>query len=343
MNATDLVRLATDVPADGLEADDWRVRGLAEVLVQAHLTGDLGLVAAVDRAAADVTTASPRFAVRLRGLRERIGPLATPYPAERHGPAPRAREPAPAVQEGAVRLAGFADGWLAALAPARRVAAPRLPAEPVVARAARLEPIIGEMAALRPAGWPHHCVDLAGVTGLTWRTWMLVNGRPVLAVVPFILSSDKVTQWFGIHVGTHLDHLAALVEEAGAERAAALQLGAGVLVAEAVAMAVELTVPGLVRDGAMHPGALGVWHEGIVERLARLPRLREWGPRQAPASPTMAAATAAANPEFATLPAFAAAYVAGPFDLANGGFVEPLVPSRLRRALREAWRSATPP
>jgi hypothetical protein len=68
-----LLALAMDVPASGVEADDWRARNLAELLVQAAVTGDAALVAKVDRAVEDIPAASARFAWRLAALREIAG------------------------------------------------------------------------------------------------------------------------------------------------------------------------------------------------------------------------------------------------------------------------------
>jgi hypothetical protein len=70
-------------PANGSEADDWRIRALAELLVQAIATDDAALVRAVDDAATACRPARSRFVERLHTLRRHIGPEPRGYPAAR--------------------------------------------------------------------------------------------------------------------------------------------------------------------------------------------------------------------------------------------------------------------
>src|SRR5438046_8530644 len=69
-----LVAMAMHPPASGSEADDWRVRTLAELLVQAIATDDAALVRAVDDAATACGPARSRFVERLHAVRRHIGP-----------------------------------------------------------------------------------------------------------------------------------------------------------------------------------------------------------------------------------------------------------------------------
>ncbi|GIH25049.1 hypothetical protein Aph01nite_33590 [Acrocarpospora phusangensis] len=329
MKACDQVALALDVPAAGAEAADWRARGLAELLVCSRATGDMDLVAAVDDAAAGLPPVQARLAFRLRTLRTRMGPLRTPYPAER----PRdlvPSAPSSVVRRHAVQLARLAD---------RLARTPATSRGPLVADARAVESALAETMPWRAAARPHPCRDVSGLAGLTWRNWMLVGGGPCLVTVPCILSAEQTAVWFGVHVGTHLDHMAALLDEGRPDLAHRIQFGAGVLVAEGVAMAAELTLPRL-------PGADGlrqVWYDGVVERLARLPRLPEWGPGMAPESEAMARAAAAPNPEFTTLPRYAEAYVSKAFQLAEKHFRDPLIPDGLRDRLDRLWRREVVP
>jgi hypothetical protein len=225
---------------------------------------------------------------------------------------------------------------------------------------------LDRLAAIRPFGrLGHACRRLAVDPRLVWRGWLLLEETPVFCVPAQPLTPTAAAMMFGLHVGVHLDHLAELSAARGPAIAARLQFGAGLLVAESVAMAVELS---LLADPA---NALGASERrflaaAAVDRLSRLPGIANWGRRAAPDSPAMAAACAAASAgspagsarlpggsarvpggsaggsggsagEFAALPTLAAAYVAGPFQLAARGFEHPLVPAEVWHALVARW------
>lgn len=413
-----LLRLAMDVPASGGEADDWRTRNLAELLLQAAVTGDAVLVAHVDGAAAGIREAAPRFVRRLDALRAiagratRCGARTATWPAD-IGPAP---QPQPQPQPWAIGLA-VASGMghrvghrarhadetrpegqpeadigrtglrrrvtgrtvlgrmvtgggqagpptLAGYPEARAGAPPAAPAPPPEVRAAavKMARLADRHAPRRPyvaggrrlAGAAevramldrlaharlgtqhrHRCVPVPVGSGLIWRGWFLDAAGPVLAFAPLPQPPAEVAMMQGFHSGVHLDHLGALVSEGRPEAARRLQFGRGLLVAESAAMAAELI--GLVGGGSIDQEERAFLHASLLDRLARLPRIGEWGPRAAPGSAAMRAAAGRANHEFATLPTLAAAYVAGPFLLAERGFRHPLLPAEISRSLAGRW------
>jgi len=390
--ASRLVALAMGVPAHGPQAAAWQVRGLAELTLQAVTTGEAPLLAAVDAAAATIPTAP--FADRLAELRRHAGPVPARYPVP--CPAAPPAPPPPAVLEAARRLAAVIDaatGGLAADGPAMYGTAATADSDTADGDAASggvatqgavsgvevpldvatVDGDLTRLAAVRPFGRPGHaCRPLTVDSRLVWRGWFLLDRTPVFCVPAKPMTPTAAAMMFGLHVGVHLDHLAVLAAARGPATAARLQFGAGLLVAESVAMAVELS---LLADPA---SALGASERrfltaAAVDRLSRLPGIEAWGRLAAPDSPAMAAACAAASAgspgrsagwsgrsawppgessrsasasaaspsgsaaEFAALSTLAAAYVAGPFRLAARGFAHPLVPAEARHALLAGW------
>ncbi len=321
-----LVRLAMEVPARGREADDWRTRGLAEVLVHAAVTGDGALVDAVDEAVAHVPNATPRFSDRINRLRAMWGAVPRGYP----GPS-AARPLAPAtpleVQRAAVTMARFADNHVP-----RAVAGD---GPPSLTDATRTEWWLRRTAPLRGCE-PESgvCVDTELPSDLLWRAWLLDGMTPVLAVPSGRHTDVEVAMMSGLHVGFHLDHLAALVATGRVGAATRLQFGAGLLIAESAVMAAELAALA-DREHVAEAQRAFLWR-AVVDRLSRIPGIEHWGRAALPGSQTMAAATVV-HPEFHTLPTLAAAYVAGPFRLAARGFRHPLLPMSITGFLDSRW------
>jgi hypothetical protein len=318
-----LVRRALD--AVGV---DLQLRGLGELLLQAAATGDEPLVEAVDRAVCTMPAGSERFVRRLRSVRTLCGPVPVGYPAGGH-PVPAAAAPPERMRWLAGRLARWGDAALGADPGVAGVAVP--------IDAGYAASLLERYRTGRPAGRSHPgaCRDLRVPVELTWRTWWWADG-PNLGVAPWSMPAERHAVMCGVHAGAHLDHLALLAEEQGPGVAVGLQFGSGVFVAEAVAMTVEYVM------GARHPEVRAVVRRGLIERLARLPGLNDWGLAVAPGSAVMAEAVETIDQEFPSLPGLAAAYTIGPLLLAERCFVHPLVPAGLRTALAGAWRDVWP-
>ncbi|MET7483855.1 hypothetical protein [Streptomyces sp. NPDC005538] len=327
-----LVELAWDVPASGQEATDWRCRGLAELLLHAVVRGDRRLLRSVDRAAVRLAPAHHRFADRLRGLRGAVGRVPAGYPRPREHDLPPCG-PAAGVRRAAVALARLCDRQGGPPSPAP------LPPESVV-DAAEAADALDRLAGLRPLGLRGHtCLRAPVPAELIWRGWLVQGAEPVFVVAPHALPGSRIETSFGLHVGVHLDQVRDLVGLGLHEWAVRLQFGEGLLVAESVAMTAEI----LALAAPSRP--LGIelseaLRTGIVERLARLPRLARWGVDLAPGSATMLAAAERHDREFPTLPRLAEAYVVGPFHLATASFRHASISPRLRRSLVEGWRRA---
>src|SRR5260370_28953355 len=117
---------------------------------------------------------------------------------------------------------------------------------------------------------------------------------PAVAEVPSTASPLAQQIWRGIHEGAHLDHLAALTA-LGAAAPSPAEFGAGLLIAESYAMAVEILA---AVECVLAEEGHAVWQlgAGLIERATRLPR------RSDPAS------------EFIDLPTLAEVYVRGPLE-----------------------------
>src|SRR5260370_1105274 len=122
---------------------------------------------------------------------------------------------------------------------------------------------------------------------LARRTWMCLPGRPgpgrpdpgpgpAVAEVSSTASPLAQQIWRGVHEGAHLDHLAALTA-LGAAAPSPAEFGAGLLIAESYAMAVEIfAAVGCVLAEEGH----AVWQlgAGLIERATRLPGCSEPAP-----------------------------------------------------------------
>ncbi|MGD0603080.1 MAG: hypothetical protein ABSA53_05685 [Streptosporangiaceae bacterium] len=319
---------AARVPASHAEADAWIIRGWADVAVGClalagfahHLAkpDDLGAFGGLDEVVRRLRiTSGGQHADRLRRLRRFAGPVPLWYPDARpvSGPVRRVREIA----------------W----------------------RAARLLSSFGELLLTKAATLPHHppC-KLISARQLAWgvryrptpsnvhvtlrlpvsrrlarRTWMCLPGVPgagtVIAEVPSTATPIEQQIWRGIHEGAHLDHLAWL-GRSGAGRPVApspWEFGAGLLVAESYAMAVEiLAAVECILAGEGH--AVRQLGAGLIERATRLPG----GARPAA--------------EFADLPTLAEVYLLGPLEVLIGGAAADALPAQILEPLRDRWRAA---
>jgi hypothetical protein len=130
--------------------------------------------------------------------------------------------------------------------------------------------------------------------------------------------------WRGIHEGAHLDHLSSVARLRRPLAPSPGEFGAGLLLAESYAMAVEmLAAVECILAGEGH----AVWQlgAGLIERATRLP--------------------GGANPaaEFADLPTLAEVYLLGPLDVLSGGpdrSAPAVLPAELTRSLHDRWRAA---
>ena len=155
---------------------------------------------------------------------------------------------------------------------------------------------------------------------------MCLPGLPgpgtAIAEVPSTATAMEQQIWRGIHEGAHLDHLSSLARLRRRPLAPSPgEFGAGLLVAESYAMAVEmLAAVECILAGEGH----AVWQlgAGLIERATRLP--------------------GGANPaaEFADLPTLAEVYLLGPLEVLSGGHVSAVLPAELTRSLHDRWRAA---
>src|SRR5580704_13351713 len=174
---------------------------------------------------------------------------------------------------------------------------------------------------------------------------MCLPGLPgpgtAIAEMPSTATPMAQQIWRGIHEGAHLDHLSSLARLSRPLAPNPGEFGAGLLVAESYAMAVEiLAAVECVLAGQGH----AVWQlgAGLIERATRLP--------------------GGSNPaaEFADLPTLAEVYVLGPLEvlagapdadevlagapaadeLLAGAAAAAVLPGEISRALRDRWRSA---
>jgi hypothetical protein len=175
-----------------------------------------------------------------------------------------------------------------------------------------------------PPNGAHVTVRLPVNRFLARRTWMCLPGRsgpgPAVAEVPSTSPPLAQQVWRGIHEGAHLDHLGALTALGPAAPSPA-EFGAGLMIAESYAMAVEIlaAVECILAEEGHAVWQLGA---GLIERAARLPGGSD------PAS------------EFIDLPTLAEVYVRGPLEVLTGGDAVRALPEQIVGPLRARWRSA---
>ena len=324
------VERAINLPAglDSNEHASWILRGLCEAAL-------FGIAQAqpidpIDEAVDSLTClrrGDPRFASRLVNLRliygrapgRRETSLLSSYGAlGRDWSQTRPPTPRPANTEAFCRLADLIDRNGSVPSDRTVSAADGYGRDALVARET-----------WRPGGLPTTRVRFVASTldpSLAWRVWTCgEDGAPIIVLLSEMLHPTVHDIWWGVHNGTHLDHITHLV--ADGQDPTVIEYGEGLLLAESLAMTVEL-LAGL--ENSNLATARVVW-DGLVERLARIPL-----PRLA-SSPTAVAARSAPNTEFASLPTLAAAYTIGSIDLLATGFNDPLIPTPYREALRERW------
>jgi hypothetical protein len=342
---------ALRVPAGNAEADAWITRGWADVAVgcvaldgpesaapapgsgaparrMARQDGP-GAFSGLDEVVESVRVVSGgQHAARLRYLRRFAGPVPPWYPDTRPVAGP-IRGPIRRLGERAWRAADLVAEFGELLRATATGLAPG-PACPLVsarqlAWGVRYRPSPSE---------GHVTLRLPVSRRLARRCWMCLPGLPgpgtAIAEVPSTATPMAQQIWRGIHEGAHLDHLSSLARLSRPLAPNPGEFGAGLLVAESYAMAVEiLAAVECVLAGEGH----AVWQlgAGLIERATRLP--------------------GGSNPaaEFADLPTLAEVYVLGPLEVLAGapaadevlaGAPAAVLPGEITRALRDRWRSA---
>jgi hypothetical protein len=332
---------AVRVPATSAEAAAWTVRGWADVAVGCLAldgsapTGSSGPARAAPGAFGgldEVVRATPvvsggQHAARLRRLRRLAGPVPPWYPDARPVAGP-VRGVGPFIWQGAELLARFGEELMMTGAGLPWGASCPLSSARQLAWGARYRPSPSDA---------HRTVRLPVNRFLARRTWMCLPGRPgpgrpgpgpapgpgpgpAVAEVPSTASPLAQQIWRGIHEGAHLDHLAALTA-LGAVAPSPAEFGAGLLIAESYAMAVEILA---AVECVLAEEGHAVWQlgAGLIERATRLPG----GSNPAP--------------EFVDLPTLAEVYVRGPLEVLTGGDAARALPAQIVGSLRARWRSA---
>ena len=258
-----------------------------------------------------------QHAARLRRLRRLAGPVPPWYPDARPVAGP-VREVGPFIWQGADLLARFGEELMMTGAGLPWGASCPLSSVRQLAWGARYRPSPSDA---------HRTVRLPVNRFLARRTWMCLPGPgpgqgpgPAVAEVPSTASPLAQQIWRGIHEGAHLDHLAALTALDPAAPSPA-EFGAGLLIAESYAMAVEILA---AVECVLAEEGHAVWQlgAGLIERATRLPGGSD------PA------------PEFVDLPTLAEVYVRGPLEVLTGGGAVRALPAQIVGSLRARWRSA---
>jgi hypothetical protein len=322
---------AVRVPAGNAEADAWTVRGWADVAIGCVALDGPGFIdparhpvrwdgpgafSGLDEVIRSLRVVSGgQHAARLRQLRRFAGPVPPWYPGTRSVADP-IRDVREIVWRAARLVTGFGKLLMTTAATLRHD-----PALPLVSAAQ-----LAWGARYRPSpSTDHVTMRLPLNRRLARRTWMCLPGLPgpgtAIAEVPSTATAMEQQIWRGIHEGAHLDHLSSVARLRRPMAPSPGEFGAGLLVAESYAMAVEL-LAGVecILAGEGH----AVWQlgAGLIERATRLP--------------------GGANPaaEFADLPTLAEVYLTGPLDVLSGGHVSAVLPAELTRSLHNRWRAA---
>lgn len=320
------ISAALDVPAETLpERHSWVCRNLAEVTLMASVAGyDVNIVDSVI-ADTDFEYADPRFCERLHQLRSIVGDTLPPYPRGRAICVDELGSLSSAELQAAKAISIFADALFNTAIP-HQLEISMLEGDGEVA--------ITELRNLRPAASKHNPVfvrrpDIA--PHLVWRAWMTLPQRgPAIVVVDQRLSPAKLAIWWGIHNGSHLDHLS----QFSSEHIAPIEFGRGLLVAESWAMCAEMlaAAEGLIKGDAI---TMSVVRTGLIERLGRLPL-----PPSASFSPSYQLAIRTPSVEFCALPTLSKAYVVGAIALLGNGFKNSFIPEHMAIEARRRWDHA---
>jgi hypothetical protein len=313
---------AIRVPASNAEATAWAVRGWADVAVgclaldgaacRVTGSGTPSAFGGLDEVVRSVPVAcGGQYATRLRRLRRFAGPVPGSYPDSRPVAGP-VRAVRPVAWQAAGHLADFGQFLM-------RTAA-GLPWGPPCALLSARQLAWG--ARYRPSPSDAHVtLVLPADRWLARRTWMCLPGLPgpgtAVAEVPSTGTPLAQQIWRGIHEGAHLDHLSVLARP-GPSAPSPAEFGAGLLIAESYAMAVEILA---AVECVLSGEGEAVWQlgAGLVERATRLPGGSD------PA------------PEFADLPTLAEVYVLGPLEVLADGAMARALPEELIGALRGRW------
>jgi hypothetical protein len=334
--ATAAATAAVRVPAGNAEADAWTVRGWADVAVGCvALDGpgfagpgfaglawrdEPGAFSGLDEVIRSLRVVSGgQHAARLRRLRRFAGPVPPWYPDTR---------PVAGPIRGVREIVWRAAGLVAEFGEMLRATAARLPHDPACPLISARQLAWGIRFRPSPSE-AHVTLRLPVSRRLARRTWMCLPGLPgsgtAIAEVPSTATPMEQQIWRGIHEGAHLDHLSSLAglrHPPGRPLAPSPgEFGAGLLVAESYAMAVEiLAAVECVLAGEGH--AVQQLGAGLIERATRLP--------------------GGSNPaaEFTDLPTLAEVYVLGPLKVLSGGPVSAVLPAELTRSLHDRWRAA---
>lgn len=319
---------AVSVPAADGEAAAWTVRGWADVAVGClALDGLAGAGSSVpatrlpgafggldDVVQAMPVTSGGQHAARLRRVRELAGPVPPWYPDARPVTGP-IRGIGPFSWQAADLLAQLGEDLMMTGARLRWGASSPLRSVRQLAWGARYRPSPTDA---------YRTVSLPVNRFLARRTWMCLPGPagpgPAVAEVPSTASPLAQQIWRGIHEGAHLDHLAALTALGPAAPSPA-EFGAGMMIAESYAMAVEILA---AVECVLAEEGHAVWQlgAGLIERATRLPGGSD------PA------------PEFVDLPTLAEVYVRGPLEILTAGDAARALPQQIAGSLRARWRSA---
>jgi len=323
---------AVRVPALDAESDAWIVRGWADVAVGCLALDGLrpggsgpggsgpggsgpGAFGGLDEVVHAMSVLSGgQHAARLRRLRRFAGPVPRWYPDARPVAGP-IRRIAGIAWRAADLVAGFGELLLATAASLQREAPCPLVSARQLAWGVRYRPSPSDA---------HVTLRLPVNRRLARRTWMCLPGLPgpgtAIAEVPSTATPLKQQIWRGIHEGAHLDHLTSLARR-GPLAPSPGEFGAGLLIAESYAMAVEiLAAVECILAGEGH--AVRQLGAGLIERATRLP--------------------GGAHPaaEFADLPTLAEVYLLGPIEVLAGGAAAAALPEELISSLRDRWRDA---
>ncbi len=322
---------AVRVPAGNAEADAWTVRGWADVAVGCVALDGPGLASPAsrlswrDNSAAfgglDEVIRSLRVAAggqhasRLRQLRRLAGPVPPWYPDTRRV-AGLIRDVRDVVWSAARLIAVFGEQLIASAAGLPDGTACPLVSAQQLAWGIRYRP--------SPADG-HVTLRLPVSRRLARRTWMCLPGLhdpgTAIAEVPSTATAMAQQVWRGIHEGAHLDHLGALARVRRGLAPSPGEFGAGLLLAESYAMAVEIlaAVECVLAGEGLAVRQLG---SGLIERATRLP--------------------GGSNPaaEFEDLPTLAEVYVLGPLEVLSGGPACATLPAELIGPLLDRWQAA---
>lgn len=335
---------ACRVPADEREAENWTVRGWSEVALGCVVLGGEAAFQGLDEVvrASGVPCSGP-YAARLHALRRLGGGLPGCYLSAPPATDPSTPRPLPGpVARACAALATYCDSLDTALLrqSGRGEQGVQTPSWATTVDHLRW----GERFRVPVAARRWYCVVSTPVPAqLVRRAWLRLPSadmrHPVLVRPSGAVEAtvrQRVRQ--GLHNGAHLDHLAALADDEAAApwSPSAIEFGAGLLVAEAYAMSIELLASAQCAITG-RPAEARELYWGLVSRIGRIPGFAAWHARHPASSPALRRAAAQRSAEFAALPTLAAQYVTGPLRLIAEGWIHPLIPSALARRVRARW------